>query len=292
MAKQTFTAGQVLTATQMNNLQANDYNWTTSAQTSSYVLVAANAGQTVTMTNASATTITVNTGLFTAGDTVRIINLGAGACTITAGTATVNSASSLALAQYQAGTLWFSSASASIFFPDDVTAASSGMVLINTTSISAASTTNVNNVFSATYQNYYINFTMSNISTTDMRTGFRLRAAGTDAVVNYNSQRVGGYQSTTFSESDPMGTDEWFFVQGNSGTPTNSAVSFWIYNPFDVSPTKFISQSFDRSSTIGLIVGNNMGHNTNATSYDGFTLQTATGTISGTLRIYGLRNSV
>lgn len=292
MAIQSFTSGQTLTANQMSTLQANDYNWSTNAQTASYVLVASDVGKVVTMTNAGATTITVNTSLFAAGDRVKIINLGAGACTITAGTATVNSASSLALAQYQAGTLWFSSASAAIFIPDDVTVTSPGMVLINTTSISASGTINVNNVFSATYQNYYINFTMSNISTTDMRTGFRLRASGTDAVVNYNSQRVGGYQTTTFSESDPMGTDEWFFVQGNSGTPTNSAVSFWIYNPFDAAPTKFISQSFDRSSSIGLIIGNNMGHNTNATSYDGFTLQTATGTISGTLRIYGLRNSV
>lgn len=121
MAKQDFTAGQVLTAAQMDSLQANDYNWTTSAQTASYVLTAANAGQTVTMTNAGATTITVNTGIFSAGDTVKIINLGAGTTTITAGTATVNAAASLALPQYASGTLWFSSASAAIFIPDDRT---------------------------------------------------------------------------------------------------------------------------------------------------------------------------
>jgi hypothetical protein len=86
-----------------------------SAKTASYTLVAADAGTAISMSNASATTITVNTALFAAGDTVQITNIGAGVCTITAGTATVNTASSLALAQYESGTLDFTSTSAAIF---------------------------------------------------------------------------------------------------------------------------------------------------------------------------------
>jgi hypothetical protein len=80
------------------------------------VLVAADAGAAITMSNAGATTITANTGLFAAGDIVTIINLGAGVCTITAGTATVTTSGSLALAQNQGGVLRFTSASAAIFF--------------------------------------------------------------------------------------------------------------------------------------------------------------------------------
>lgn len=120
MAKQTFTTGSVLTAAQMNSLQANDYNWTVSQKTASYVLVAADAGTRIEMNAAGATTVTVNTGLFTAGDTLFIQNIGAGACTVTAGTATVNKATagSLTLAQYQGGTLYFVSASSAIFFAD------------------------------------------------------------------------------------------------------------------------------------------------------------------------------
>ena len=86
------------------------------AKTASYVLVAADAGDAITMSNASATTITVNTGLFAAGDIVTIINLGVGVSTITAGTATVSTSGSLALAQNQGGVLRFTSASAAIFF--------------------------------------------------------------------------------------------------------------------------------------------------------------------------------
>lgn len=120
MAKQTFTTGSVLTATQMNNLQANDYNWTVSQKTASYVLVAADAGTRIEMNAAGSTTVTVNTGLFTAGDTLFIQNIGAGSCVITAGTATVQKSAnaSLTLSQYQGGYLYFISTSNAVFFAD------------------------------------------------------------------------------------------------------------------------------------------------------------------------------
>ncbi len=116
MAKQTFTTGQVLTAAQMTSLQQTAMSGgAASAKVASYVLVAADAGTAISMTNAGATTITVNTGLFAAGDTVTVVNLGAGVCTVTAGTATVSTSGSLVLAQNQGGILYFTSASAALF---------------------------------------------------------------------------------------------------------------------------------------------------------------------------------
>ena len=117
MAKQTFTTGQVLTAAQMTSLQQTAMGGgSTTAKTVSYTLVAADAGTVVQMNSASATTITVNTALFAAGDSVQIQNIGAGVCTVTAGTATVNTAGSLALSQYENGTLYFTATGASLFF--------------------------------------------------------------------------------------------------------------------------------------------------------------------------------
>ena len=116
MAKQSFVTGQVLTAQQVNDLQTNDFNQTVSAKTASYTLVAADKGTRITMSSTSATTITVNTGLFVAGDTLFIQNLNTGVCTITAGTATVDTSASLALAQHEGGTLYFTSAGVSTFF--------------------------------------------------------------------------------------------------------------------------------------------------------------------------------
>jgi len=120
MAKQTFTTGQILTAAQMTSLQQTALGGgSTTAKTTSYTLVAADAGTVVQMNSASATTITVNTGLFAAGDTVQIQNVGSGVCTVTAGTATVNTSSTLSLKQYDAGSLYFNSASAALFFAAD-----------------------------------------------------------------------------------------------------------------------------------------------------------------------------
>ena len=133
MALQTFTAGQILTAAQVTALQANDYNQTVSNKVASYVLVAADKGTRVTMSNAAATTITVNTALFTAGDTLFIQNIGAGACTITAGTATVTTAGSLVLPQWQGGLLYFTSASAAIFFPSAVANTATQLAIFNET---------------------------------------------------------------------------------------------------------------------------------------------------------------
>jgi hypothetical protein len=117
MAKQTFTTGQVLTAAQMTSLQQTAMlGGAANARVASYVLLASDAGNSVTMSNGGATTITVNSALFAEGDIVTIINLGAGACTITAGTATVTTSGSLVLAQNQGGVLRFTSASAAIFF--------------------------------------------------------------------------------------------------------------------------------------------------------------------------------
>ena len=117
MAKQTFTTGQVLTAAQMTSLQQTAMGGgSATAKTASYVLTAADAGTTIIMNSASSTTITVNTALFSAGDTVNIQNIGAGVCTITAGTATVNTAGSLAMVQYEGGVLYFVSASVATYF--------------------------------------------------------------------------------------------------------------------------------------------------------------------------------
>lgn len=117
MAKQTFTTGQVLTAAQMTSLQQTAMlGGDASVKTTSYVLVAADAGTTVAMNAAGSTTITVNTGLFSAGDIVFIQNRGAGNCTVTAGTATVSTAGSLILPQNDGGILYFTSSSAAIFY--------------------------------------------------------------------------------------------------------------------------------------------------------------------------------
>jgi hypothetical protein len=173
MAKQTFTTGQVLTAAQMTSLQQTAMlGGAASAKTASYTLVAADAGTAISMSNASATTITVNTSLFAEGDTVHITNLGAGVCTITAGTATVNSSASLALAQYESGFLDFTSTSAAIFVKGAGAAGSPSFVgaLAYTNSGSVTYVANVEKILNATSEEFDTDSYHSTSSNTERMT--------------------------------------------------------------------------------------------------------------------------
>jgi hypothetical protein len=111
MARNTFVAADVLTAAQMNTLQASVWSDDVRTDTSTgYTLVLDDAGRQVTMSNASASTLTVppnSSVAFAVGTRVQVIQLGAGAVTLTAGSGvTVSSlATSLAMSQYQVATL-------------------------------------------------------------------------------------------------------------------------------------------------------------------------------------------
>lgn len=112
-----FVAGAVLTATQLNSITELIIN----DKTASYTLVAGDAGERVIMNSASATTITVNNSLFTAGQIVEILNKGAGTCTVTAGAGVTVNGSGTALTQYKGGTLLALSASSFVFLPSGAT---------------------------------------------------------------------------------------------------------------------------------------------------------------------------
>ena len=121
MAKQSFTSGQVLTAAECNTLNANmGWNLDTNTQTgTTYTLVIGDVGEYVTLNNALPITLTVPASVFSAGDTVNVIQLGAGQVTLAAGAgATLNSqGSKLKLTgQYAAATILFTSATAAVVF--------------------------------------------------------------------------------------------------------------------------------------------------------------------------------
>lgn len=219
MAKQTFTTGQVLTASQMTSLQANDYNWTVSAQTANYVLVASNAGQHVTMNSASSTTITVNTSLFTAGDTLRITNIGAGVCTITAGTATVTTAGALALVQWASGILYFTSAGASIFYPDGVASSGTTIAVFNETQ---ASGTAGGSSVTTTYTKRTLNTTVINNIGATLTTSVIALVAGTYRVFAmspfFNPAAVSiRLRNTTDSTTTVAGVNAYASSTSNAG---------------------------------------------------------------------------
>ena len=218
MAIQSFSVGQVLTAAQVNALQANDYNQTVSNKTASYTLVAADKGTRIAISSTSATTITVNTSLFSAGDTLFIQNLNTGVSTITAGTATVTTSSSLALAQWEGGTLYFTSASAAIFFKSDGAAAGGGGAYTSIASGSLSGTSVVISDINQTYKHLYL--VVHNPVASSGRPGLRING---DSGTNYTFWRV-ELDTATATASAGQNTI-------NPGGDITSAVN-WTYTFF------------------------------------------------------------
>ena len=287
MAITTFTAAQILTAAQMNAVQSNDYNQTVSTKTASYTLVAADKGTKIVMNSASATTITVNTSLFSAGDTLTILNIAAGVCTVTAGTATVSTTGSLALAQNGGGTLYFTSAGVSVFQANGVTASPSGLVcVLAETAFSAVSSVTADNVFSTTYTNYLVVVRAS--GSTDEGLYIQMRVGGVTTTSNYNYQ-VDEVVNTTGSASRSASQS---LMRIGTVSTSNSLATSNVYSPFVATQTSFINDNNVNSTYTTpryiIVRGNQSG----ATSFDGLIITAGLATITGTLTVYGYAKAV
>jgi hypothetical protein len=292
MAKQTFTTGQVLTAAQMTSLQQTAMGGgSTTDKTTSYVLVAADAGTVIQMNAAGATTITVNTALFAAGDTVQIQNIGAGVCTITAGTATVNTAGSLALSQWEGGQLYFTSTSASIFFDTVQASSASGLTLINSTTFSGATSVAVDSVFSSTYLNYFIATYFTSVGSTNQTLGLRLRSSGTDDTAgNYINQGLRAYPSAVAYTGGVLTAFDLHTL--SSANPAYGHHTVQLLGPNLANFTKInsLANGYTASPAYTYDTLHMSGLCATSTQYDGFKLFVASGNIAGTVKIYGYAN--
>ena len=357
MAKQTFTTGQVLTAQEMTDLQKNDYNQTVSAKVASYTLVASDAGTRITMANASATTITVDTNLFTAGDTLTITNISSGVCTITAGTATVSTGGSLALNQYDSGTLYFTSTGVSIWNgpnPGDITgvtagtgisgggtsgtvtvtnsmataittngdvlygtgsgtfnrlgigssaqvltvasgipswatpaAAGSGLTLIKRASFSAVTTTTTtfDSLCTTSYKAYLMVIESIKSSTSaDMYVQFR-KGAVTQTASYYGASYGTMYNGTAYSYLTNGLAQSTMFQAGSTGNESGASITFYQMgsgsNQLVMGAGTFFENNSSRGGTITISNAGNF-------LFDGWMFSASTGTITGTVAIYGL----
>jgi len=290
MAKQTFTTGQVLSAAQMTSLQQTAMGGgSTTAKTASYTLVAADAGTVIQMNSAIATTITVNTALFAAGDTVQIQNIGAGVCTVTAGTATVNTAGSLALTQYEGGSLYFNTTSAALFFDYVQAASASGLTFITGTSFSAVSSVSLpNSTFSSTYTNYKIIFNLTAAAGAISETRIRMRASGAD---NTTSGYYAGGTEVNYaagaSSYSANGTTYLMWGNISTSTPQNTQFEITMMSPQASSTTAFNINGGKGTWTWKAMTGFFEG----TTAFDAMTFYADAGTITGSYKVYGIANS-
>jgi hypothetical protein len=162
-----------------------------------------------------------------------------------------------------------------------------GMVLLNTTSFSGVATQSINDVFSATYENYVVFLIMQTSSTSDLQ--FRWRVSGADdtnAVYNY---QIAGL-TTSNTASNLAATTQTLNKFSAGFNNTNTATQLNFYKPFASDRSFFTSNSVGvNSSTLGTTFTGS-GQFTNTTSFTGFTLYAAAGNITGTVRVYGVTN--
>ena len=170
-------------------------------------------------------------------------------------------------------------------------ASSSGMTLINSggTTFTTTGSFSINNCFSATYQNYKIIINYTAVSA-DAYVYLKMRASATDASTDYNSQRIYAFLTTVGTDKNANGTTNGQFLgEIQTAVPNGSVSEAFVYDPFGAVMTKFwvTNPEYDNVQAKPFLATAG-GIHTTQTSYDGCTLLTSTGTISGTIYVYGL----
>jgi hypothetical protein len=270
-----FVSGAVLTAAQLNSITELPVN----AKTASYTLVAGDAGDRIQMTSASATTITVNTGLFSAGQSVSIYNNGAGSCTITPGTATVTTTGALSIPTGGGGTLLFTSASAAIWLSNSFNIGL--QTVVNETAVSAVSAITVDNCFTSAYTNYLITANLQTNSADNL--SFRLRAGGTSTATNYGYEQ---FIADGASLSGSRLTAQTSAIMGALRTATRNSIPLYVFAPQIAQWTTMTTSYVDTLSSTTFIRSDTHAVQTTTTQFDGFTLFVG-GTLTGTYAVYG-----
>jgi hypothetical protein len=164
--------------------------------------------------------------------------------------------------------------------------AAGGLVHINTTTFSAVSSVSLNNVFTSDYENYKIIF-RTLLASSNQELQMRLRVSGTDSTTGYNAQYIyatattvgAGNNTTSYGQIAYIGSSNWNLSDMTLSGPALSQSSSYICLTTYMNTTANIRQE----QWYGL--------HTTATAYDGATFSLDSGTMTGTIRIYGYKNS-
>ena len=158
-----------------------------------------------------------------------------------------------------------------------------GLVKINTTSFSGVSSQSINDVFSATYDNYKLVIKL--VSTGETRLDFRMRVSGADNSTSNYYKQSNIAKDTGVAGAESLAQDKFIGFGTNT---TITPILFEVFSPFIAEATGFLGWNH-KVETLATVHENNFSsglHNV-ASSFTGITFFPSSGTITGTVSVYG-----
>lgn len=152
--------------------------------------------------------------------------------------------------------------------------------------LAAAASASVNNAFWGLFTEYLVELNLNTLSgATPSSLAVKLRGAGADlssASYNWAMQFA---NSTTPGAAFQLNQTSWQAAAGISATDLEASMSF--ISPAEAKRTLMRVRAV-AASVSAILVNDMAGINTANTAYDGFTLSTISGSMTGTMKIFGL----
>jgi hypothetical protein len=157
-------------------------------------------------------------------------------------------------------------------------------------SFTGASSVSLNDVFSATYDNYKILLRVTAASA-DMNLNFRFRVSGADNSTS-NYSRVAWYVGSDSSSGAIVSINQAQFGMGSmdTTTPTYHLHDILVSLPFATDYTQFQKTSGSKNQTSIHFAEFDSNWFNATTSFTGFTVYPSTGNITGTVAVYGYKD--
>jgi hypothetical protein len=161
-----------------------------------------------------------------------------------------------------------------------------GLALITTGTMTAAATVTVDGCFTSTYDEYLLVFDVVGTTASILTLGMR-SAGSTITAANYQRFRMGFNNAGATDNAAAGGETSWLF-----GFATSTVPSVFTFNIYDPVASRVINHhvtgvSVNQADTAAAVYTSGLRYST-AQAMDGFIITVSAGTMTGTVRVYGL----
>lgn len=161
-----------------------------------------------------------------------------------------------------------------------------GLALITTGTMTAAASVTVDGCFTSTYDEYLLVFDATGTTASILTLGMR-NAGSTITTANYQRFRMGFNNAGNTDNASAIGATSWVFGYATSAIP--SVFTFNIYDPLTSRQGNHhvTGASINEANTAATVYTSGLRYSTSQ-AMDGFIITASAGTLTGTVRVYGL----